>query len=137
MWLRIVKRGGRIAYQRRVLGRYRKQAGSLSANPIPMIEGFLAVLAKAARNPDLTPAESGAIEQQCVLQRAQLSLEKGRKAFLAGDSETAIRELTQANQHYKSAKLAMVLLALRVAPQFLQALYQWRDRHIYKLKPEC
>jgi hypothetical protein len=137
MWLRIVKRGGRIAYQRRVLGRYRKQAGSLSANPIPMIEGFLAVLAKAARNPDLTPAESGAIEQQCVLQRAQLSLEKGRRAFLAGDSETAIRELTQANQHYKSAKLAMVLLALRVAPQFLQALYQWRDRHIYKLKPEC
>ena len=120
-----------------MLGRYRKQAGSLSADPIPMIVGFLAVLAKAARDPGLTPAESGAIARQCVLQRAQLSLEKGRKAFLTGDSEMAIRELTQANLHFKSAKLSMVLLALRVAPQFLQALYQWRDRHIYKLKPEC
>jgi hypothetical protein len=137
MWLRIAKRGGRIAYQRRVLGRYRRQAGSLSADPVPMIEGFLAVLAKAGRDPDLTPIERDAIERQCMLQRAQLSLEKGRKAFVAGDTGRAIRDLTQANSHYKSTKLAIVLMVLRVAPGLLQALYQWRDRHIYKMKTEC
>ena len=136
MWLRIVRRGGRIAYQRRVLGRYRRQAGSLSSNPIPMIEGFLAVLAKAASDVGLTPAERNAIERQCATQRAALALEQGRKAFLAGDTDAAISGLSRANEHYKSARLTAILMLLRVAPRLLQGVYQWRDRHIYKLKTE-
>ena len=40
MWLRIAKRGGHITYQRRVLGRYRRQGGSLSADPVRMIEVY-------------------------------------------------------------------------------------------------
>lgn len=136
MWLRIVKRGGRIAYQRRVLGSYRRQAGSLSSDPLPMIEGFLAVLAKAAHDPHATAAELNAIERQCAIQRANLALEQGRKSFLAGDTDAAISGLTQANAHFKSVRLATILLLLRVAPRCMQALYQWRDRHIYKLKTE-
>jgi len=128
MWLRIVKHGGRIAYQRRVLGRYRRQAGSLSANQARMIEGFLAVLAKAERDPGLTAAERSAIARQCSLERANLALEKGKHAFLAGDTDAAISQLTQANAHRKSARLAMVLLMLRVAPRFLKAVYHWRGR---------
>jgi hypothetical protein len=27
-------------------------------------------------------------------------------------------------------------MLLRVAPGFLRALYQWRDRHVYKLKTQ-
>jgi hypothetical protein len=34
MWLRIARQGGRIVYQRRVLGHYRRHAGSLSADPV-------------------------------------------------------------------------------------------------------
>jgi hypothetical protein len=33
-------------------------------------------------------------------------------------------------------KLAAVLMLLRVAPGLLRALYQWRDRHVYKLKTQ-
>ena len=98
-----------------------------------MIEGFLAVLAKAGRDPAVTAAERAAIAEECVLQRASLALEQGRKAFLAGDIEAAIGGLTRANAHYRSARLALILLLLRVAPGFLRAAYQWRDRRFYKL----
>jgi cellulose synthase/poly-beta-1,6-N-acetylglucosamine synthase-like glycosyltransferase len=134
MWLRIARQGGRIAYQRRVLGCYRRHAGSLSANRVSMLEGFLAVLAKAARDPDLTAAQREVLERQRAVERTSLELEKGRNAFLAGDTEAAVGHLMQVNAQHKSLKLATVLMLLRVAPGFLRALYQWRDRHAYKLK---
>jgi hypothetical protein len=136
MWLRIVRKGGRIAYQRRVLGRYRRRAGSLSSQPIAMLEAFLEVLAKTARDPDLTAAERDIVARQCVAERTSLELEKGRTAFLAGDAAAAVSHLTRANAQHKSLKLGAVLMLLRVAPGVLRALYQWRDRHVYKLKTQ-
>jgi len=134
MWLRIARQGGRIAYQRRVLGKYRRHAGSLSSDLVRMIEGLLTVLAKAARDPRTTAAQQRAIAQECLVQRTRLAFAKGKQAFLAGETEAAIRHLTQFNAGSRSVKLAMVLLLLRVAPHFVRTLYQWRDRYIYKLK---
>jgi len=136
MWMRIARRGGRIAYQRRVLGSYRRQAGSLSSNRVSMVEGFLAVLAKAARDPGLTAAQRDAVERQMAEERNKLELHKGRDAFLAGDAAAAVSHLRQANAQRKSLKLTTVLMMLRVAPGLLRALYQWRDRRIYKLKTQ-
>jgi glycosyltransferase involved in cell wall biosynthesis len=134
MWLRMASHGGRIAYQRRVLGHYRRHAGSNSADPVVTLEGFLAALAKAARDPNLTDMQREVVEQQCLIERAGVALHRGRQAFLTGDTEAAVRHLAQANAQHKSLKLATVLMLLRVAPGFLRALYQWRDRHVYKLK---
>lgn len=136
MWLRIARQGGRIAYQRRVLGHYRRHAGSLSSDPVAMLETFLAVLAKTARDPHLTAAQREVLERQCAVERARLELQKGKNALLAGDAKAATNHLTRANTQYKSLKLATVLMLLRVAPGFLRALYQWRDRHVYKLKTQ-
>ena len=136
MWLRIARQGGRIAYQRRVLGHYRRHAGSNSADPVVTIEGFLAALAKAARDPNLTAVQREVVDQQCLVERACVELHKGRQAFLAGDAEGAVHHLTRANAQYKSLKLATVLMLLRVAPSFLRALYQWRDRRVCKLKTQ-
>ena len=136
MWMRIARQGGRIAYQRRVLGSYRRQAGSLSSDRVSMVEGFLAVLAKAARDPGLTAAQRDAVERQVAVEQSKLELHKGRNAFLAGDAATAASHLRRANAQDKSLKLAAVLVLLRVAPGLLRALYQWRDRHVYKLKTQ-
>lgn len=127
MWLRLARRGGHIAYQRRVLGSYRRRPGSLSADPARLIEGLMAVLDKAARDPRTTPAESDLIRHQLRLHRARLAVEKGKQALLAGDTSGAIGYLKQANSHYKSAKLALVLLGLRLSPRLLRAVYLWRD----------
>jgi hypothetical protein len=136
MWMRIARLGGRIVYQRRVLGSYRRHAGSLSSDRVSMVEGFLAVLAKAAREPGLTAAQRDAVERQVALERNKLELHKGRNAFLAGDAAAAVGHLRRANEEHKSLKLAAVLMLLRVAPGLLRALYQWRDRHVYKLKTQ-
>jgi len=136
MWLRIARQGGRIAYQRRVLGYYRRRADSLSSDRVSMIEAFLDVLAKAARDPHLTAAQREVLERQSVIEGSRLELEKGKRTFLAGDAKAAIGHLTRANAQHKSLRLAAVLMLLRVAPSFLRALYQWRDRHVYKLKTQ-
>jgi hypothetical protein len=136
MWMRIARLGGRIAYQRRVLGCYRRQAGSLSSDRVSMVEGFLAVLAKAERDPGLTAAQRDAVERQVAVEQSKLELHKGRNAFLAGDAAAAVSHLRRANAQHKSLKLAAVLMLLRVAPGLLRTLYQWRDRHVYKLKTQ-
>jgi len=132
LWLRITRQGGKIIYQRRVLGRYRRHPGSLSADRVSALSAFLAVLAKTAADPDLTAAQREAIATQIRRERATLALERARKAFLAGDSATARSHLAQANTHFHSVKLIAVLLLLRVAPRLLQSIYHWRDRHVYK-----
>jgi cellulose synthase/poly-beta-1,6-N-acetylglucosamine synthase-like glycosyltransferase len=136
MWLRIARQGGRIACQRRVLGCYRRRPGSLSSDRVSMLEGFLAVLAKAARDPHLTAAQREVLEQQRLVERANLELQQGKNAFLSGDTEAAVSHLTRANAQRKSLKLATVLMLLPVAPRLLRALYYWRDRHISKLKTQ-
>lgn len=136
MWLRIARQGGRIAYQRRVLGYYRRSAGSLSSDRVSMIEAYLAVLAKAARDPHLTAAQREVIARQSAAEGTRLELQKGKRAFLAGDVTAAIHHLSNANAQHKSLKLRAVLALLRVAPGLLQMLYRWRDRHVYKLKTQ-
>lgn len=136
LWLRMASQGCRITYQRRVLGCYRRQPASLSSDRVRMVEGFLAVLAKAANDPHLTAAQRDVVERQCEVQRASLELHKGRRAFLAGDTDAAVSHLTRANAQQKSLKLTVVLMLLRTAPGLLRSLYQWRDRHVYKLKTQ-
>jgi len=131
LWMRIAQQGGRIVYQRRVLGRYRRHSDSMSADRVSALDAFLRVLAKAAANPELTASQRQAVETQSRIEGAQLELEKGRRAFLAGDSAAAIPHLAAANAHLRSARLSLVLLLLRIAPRLLQSLYHWRDRHFY------
>jgi glycosyltransferase involved in cell wall biosynthesis len=136
MWLRIATQGGRIAYQRRVLGRYRRHAGSLSGDSVAMLETLLGVLAKAARDPNLSDAQRELLERQCSVERNSLELQKAKNALLAGDATAAVSHLTRVNGQRKSLKLATIRMLLRVAPGLLRALYRWRDRHVYKLKTQ-
>jgi hypothetical protein len=133
LWLRIVLHGGRICYQKRVLGQYRRSGGSLSSTPIPMLESFLGVLAKTATAPNLSATQRAVIEQQILVERATLEVEKAKCAVIAGDAETAISHLSNANTQRKSSKIAMILLLLRVAPGFLRTLYLWRNRPVHNL----
>src|SRR5579872_6391964 len=97
LWLRIVMHGGRICYQKRVLGQYRRRGDSLSADPVPMIESYLNVLAKTALAPNLSATQREVIEEQILRERMQLELEKGKRAFRAGDAAGAMTYLSRAN----------------------------------------
>ncbi len=135
LWLRIAKQGGRIAYQRRVLARYRRTAGSLSADRIAMKEGYLRVLEKIRRDLSLTPGEADTVERQMLRERADLNLEKARQTFAARDYSAALECLRQANLYYRKPAYRLALQLMRLAPGLLYRAYDLRRRYLLRERP--
>ena len=119
LWIRLAHRGGRIAYQRRVLARHRAHAESLAADAVKMVEAQIRVLEKARRVLPLTAAQRELIGRQLSNCSAQIDLERGKRLFAAGDYGPAAEALRRANDFYRSRKLRLVLWALRAAPGVL------------------
>ena len=132
MWLRIIKQGGRIAYHRQVLARYRRRGGSHTADPIWLCHHVMRVLDKARRTMELTASERAAVDQQYRGLQALLRHSEGKKAFFSGDVEGAIEALTEANSYLKSRKIGATLFLLRRAPHLLLRAYDLRDRFVFK-----
>ncbi|HXG66240.1 MAG TPA: glycosyltransferase family A protein [Blastocatellia bacterium] len=126
LWLRVVKQGGRIAYHRQVLARYRQRPGSLSSDAVWMCHHILRVLEKAGRCLDLTPDERDLLERQQAHFRAIKRLHEGKRAFERRDAKGAIEALTEANAFLHKPKLKLALLALRFAPGLLLGVYKLR-----------
>jgi len=126
LWLRMVKNGGSISYQRRLLGRYCRRPGSLSADVSKMIESYISVLEKIGQHPAVTPAERALIERQQANERASLDLYKGKDALWRGDFAGARKHLAQANMHWRRPKLALMVMLVRLTPRLAQALYRRR-----------
>lgn len=133
LWLRIVHQGGRIAYNREVLTRYRKRRGSLSDDPVWMWESYLKVLTKVERTMELPPGNREVVARQCERIRAMVHLYRGKKAFFRGDPQAAIGHLAEANSVFRSRKLALAGLLLRFTPRLLQRAYDFRDRFILRM----
>lgn len=131
LWLRIIKGGGRIAYHREVLARYRRRRGSLSSDPIWMCEHILKVLDKTKETMTLTGGERATLEKEYERFRATLRFHEGKRAFFEGDTERAIEGLTEANQFFRDRKISMTLRLLRRAPRLLLRAYDLRDRLVF------
>jgi glycosyltransferase involved in cell wall biosynthesis len=132
LWLRILKAGGRIAYLRRPLMRYRRHSASLSADPVWMCEHILRVLAKAERTLALTEAEGEVLRRQRRRYEAELNFNEGKRAFFGGDTERAIASLSKAHALVPNRKLALSLRLLRLAPRALLRAYNLRDRFYFR-----
>lgn len=128
LWLRLAHRGGKLTYQRRVLGRHRLHAKSLASSSVLMLESQIEVLRKLRRTLPLSPGESKSIERQLVNCEAQVNLESGRSYFISGQYGRAAAAVARANDFYQNPKLKLVILALQVAPGLLHRIYQIRHR---------
>lgn len=133
MWLRVVKKGGRIAYHRQALFRYRRRRDSLSSDPIWMCKHFLKVLEKAEKTLNLTANEHQSLLQGRDRIQATLDMYEGKKAFFNGDTKSAIKNFTKANIFFKSLKISLLIKFLPVAPRFFLRLYEARDHFFYKI----
>jgi glycosyltransferase involved in cell wall biosynthesis len=133
LWLRVIKSGGRIAYHRDVLARYRRRSDSLTADPIWLSEHILQVLRKVRERTDLTASERATVENQYEHFHALLSLHQGKHAFFSGDTAGAIQGLTEANRFFRNRKTAFTLMMLRVAPRLLLRAYDLRDRFYFRM----
>ena len=117
LWLRIIKSGGRIAYHRQVLARYRRHAGSLSSDRAWMTSHLLTVLEKASKRSDLTDSERQSIANELVLRGTMLRLFQGKHALSLGDARTALSKFEEANTNLRSLKLSLTILLLRWWPR--------------------
>jgi GT2 family glycosyltransferase len=132
LWLRILRRGGRIGYHRNVLAHYRRRDTSLSANLERMFEHHLRIWDKLEQLPDLDEEERQLIVAQRRHTHASIQLTRGREAFFAGDVPAAVEALTEANQLARSAKLALVIAGIRIMPGVVLRFHKLRDRFIFR-----
>jgi glycosyltransferase involved in cell wall biosynthesis len=133
LWLRIAQRGGRIVYHRRVLVRYRRRAGSLSADMTRIFSHGLQVMDKAERSLSLTPGELATLRRTRTRLRALYRFHQGKTAFLGGDTRVAIEALREANAALGSIRIGVLLVLLRLAPRLLLGIYHLRAR--LRLRP--
>lgn len=130
LWLRLLARGERIRYQRRVLARYLKRRDSLSADPMWMGQTVLRVLDKIARLDGLSPPQHAAVAGRAAFFRAKLELDRGKHAFFRLDTAAAIGHISRANEFFGSRRLRLVCALMRMFPGVLLRMYRLRDRLI-------
>ena len=116
LWLRILKHGGRIAYNRKPLVKYRVRQGSLTSDPVWLHQKVLKVFEIVGRTMDLTPQERQILDQAKQSRRAWLELELGKRAYGVGDIEAALIHVDLANRYFHRRKLSLVVGILRYAP---------------------
>jgi glycosyltransferase involved in cell wall biosynthesis len=132
LWLRVIKTGGRIAYHRDVLARYRRRPGSLTADPISLSQDQLRVLEKIKQNMTLTPSERATVEHHQQRFEALFNFYQGKRAFFSGDTVGAIQGLSKANKFFRNRKTAITLTLLRIAPRLLLRAYDLRDKLYFR-----
>lgn len=128
LWLRVIKTGGRIAYHRQVLARYRRHVGSLSSDRVWMTSNLLTVLEKAAKRSDLTDSERQSVSKELTLRGTMLRLFQGKHALSLGDARTALTRFEEANANLRSLKLSLTILFLRRWPRLLIRAFAARER---------
>ena len=128
LWLRIVKGGGRISYQRRPLVHYRRRPESLSADRQKMYGSCLAVMQKALGRTDLSDGERSALTRRVVHIGAERSWDRGVQALSLGDTKAALDCLSDANKVNGSVGGSLLLVALRLAPWAAAPLYRMKRR---------
>lgn len=115
LWVRIVRRGGKIAYHRERLAKYRRHSTSLTANRVWIEEHYLRVLQKTAAY-DLTLQERAVVEEQQEFMQGRLDLARGKQYLAEGDYVKAIPLFRSAQQTQQSWKLSVVLVGLKLFP---------------------
>jgi hypothetical protein len=100
---------------------------SLTAAPLKLCEGALAVLARWSTRA-LTPSDRATLAATTGRIRCWLELQRGKEQLAKGDFRSARMHLVSANRSCPSWKLRIALVALRIAPAAVRRIQHERDR---------
>ncbi len=126
LWVRLVRRGARVGYQRKVLLRYRYHEGSLSGDALNQIRRELRVLGRIESTYDLSPGEREEISRAIAATAANLELETGKLHLSKGEYREAREAFRRVEPAHRNLKLKAALLLLRIAPGLLRRFYAGR-----------
>ena len=123
LWLRLARRGARLAYQRKVLLSYRSRPNSLTGDAINSHRRELRVFDKIEQSYEFTPAERVEVSAVINRRRALLEYELGKLYLVPGDFAAARQSFANANNLRRSWKPRLALWLTRIAPGLLRGLY--------------
>ena len=126
LWARMAKRGLRLAYQRKVLLRYRVREGSLSGDAMNRLARERFVFQHIADTYDLTPAERAELSRTMNLQQAAVALAEGKSYLLDSRFDEALVSFQRAHCLLGGWKLQGAVVMLRFAPRLLRKLSENR-----------
>lgn len=132
MWLRTAFHGGKVGYNRQVQAQLADgRPGSLGVSRAKMAEGYKLILEKAERTLPLTTAQRKLVSDRAAEIRARHLMEEGKIHLSARDFPKARERFAQANDYFHRAKLKIVLLGLKVAPNATSRIFaywtRWHD----------
>ena len=124
LWLRLVRNGARVAYQRKVLLRYRCHDDSLSStDPVDKIIRQLRLFESIVQTYDLTPSEQAEVDRVVGKLNGEMEFEIGKAQFAKGNFSEARRHFKKANNFQRSWKAHAIILLMRIAPRLLQRVH--------------
>jgi hypothetical protein len=127
LWLKLAFRERRIAYNRALLVRHRRRAGSLASNRSAMLQAFIQVVSDLDRRLPLTPAQRAIVARQVALRQSELAVEAGKHHFIDGNYGAAASALRRATalepRRWHQLRLRAVHAAVCMAPRPLRRLY--------------
>ncbi len=131
MWLRTAFYGGKVGYTRQVQAQLADgRPGSLGLSRAKMAEAYWSILEKADKDLPLSPAQHELVRERAAQIRAQYLLEDGKLHLSARDFPKARERFSEANTYFHKAKLSLVLLGLKVAPNATSRLFAFlTQRH--------
>jgi glycosyltransferase involved in cell wall biosynthesis len=130
LWMRMARRGARLAYHSRVLLIRRIHVDSLSGDSLTECERALAGLRRIDETMPLTKRERAALRRTVAWLHARRELERGKHFLRNRDFAAARNAVAWANRVRPRLKLRAILVALRIAPMWLYVIDRLRQRRM-------
>lgn len=121
LWLRMLRQGRRFAFTTEPLAKYRWRHDSLSNTGVGLLSCVVSVYEKLLRS-ELTAGQRQWIESHLPELRAQLSYARFKDELKLTRFAEATRHLAEARQFYRQPKLAVLQMALKIAPHVVAKL---------------
>jgi glycosyltransferase involved in cell wall biosynthesis len=128
LWVRMALGGARLAYQRKVLVRYRYREGSLSGDAVNRVTRELRVYSKIRDAYELSAAQRAEVEAAIRRMEGELNLVEGKAHLERGEFARARESFRKADELRPGWRLKAALLLLRVSPRLLLKLTRRRLR---------
>jgi teichuronic acid biosynthesis glycosyltransferase TuaG len=126
LWLKMARNGARIAYQKKVLLKYRVRRESLSGDSIDRVMREINVFQRIGKMFELDGNQQAVVEKHLGRLESDLEIERGKSFLLQEKFDDAKSSFVKANQHRRSNRLRLIIGLLRVAPRLLLKFYQSR-----------
>jgi glycosyl transferase family 2 len=133
LWVRLARRGARMAYQRRVLLQRHIHDSNLSGDAVSECERALAALRRIDASMTLAADERAALNVSMAWLSARRERELGKRCLRTADFAGAIDAIERAYRAEPSFKLRVISLGLRLAPSWLYRLD--RARQLRAVRP--